>query len=398
MKNRFSIKYFNVLFLIFFASTKLHSQIIKEYNECAVEKLNEGDIKGAIDFFSLIIQINPNDSFAYFDRGLLRSEIKNFIEAIQDFTKSISIDSSNVDFYFLRGIAYDKLHDTVSALQDYEKTIFLEEDNADAHYFIGLIKLNQNKMKEAIEEFEKTIRANSNHYKAYCYLGWSYLLSGHKKEALEAINRSLELDSVFSTAYFKRGFYEAESHNFRAAISNFLMGIKFRQTLELDKYPIEFAKNHQLKDLQSEVLKNWNEKLNTSYTELEFGILKIYLGLENEAMADFNSFIKNTPNHIEGIYRKALLEIKQSDYVSAEKDLNKVIEADTLYTQAYFYRAISRKNIKNYSGAINDLNKIIQLDAFVPDYYLLRAEIFESLGDKEKFTSDKQRYFYLLGK
>ena len=43
-----------------------------EYNTCAVERFNVKDYSGAIDYFTRIIELDPNDSIAYFDRAMIK--------------------------------------------------------------------------------------------------------------------------------------------------------------------------------------------------------------------------------------------------------------------------------------------------------------------------------------
>ncbi|HSH66501.1 MAG TPA: hypothetical protein VLB84_12100, partial [Bacteroidia bacterium] len=85
-----------------------YGQRIKEYNECAIELLNEKDYHGALQYYTRIIEISPLDSFAYFDRGLLKKEMNDFTDAIEDFSKAIEIDDKNADNYFLRAITKDQ--------------------------------------------------------------------------------------------------------------------------------------------------------------------------------------------------------------------------------------------------------------------------------------------------
>ncbi|MEO6904197.1 MAG: hypothetical protein ABI315_13745 [Bacteroidia bacterium] len=115
-----------------------YSQRVKEYNECAVECINEKNYQGAISYFTRIIEISPKDSFAYFDRAMIKKEISAFKEAILDFTRAIEIDSKNADNYFLRAITKDQFKDYEGAILDFDKTLEIESENPDAYYFRGV--------------------------------------------------------------------------------------------------------------------------------------------------------------------------------------------------------------------------------------------------------------------
>jgi tetratricopeptide (TPR) repeat protein len=110
-----------ILFLLL--STCIHCQLIKEYNECAVEALDKEEIDVAIDYFTKVIAINPLDSFAYLDRGMAYERCSRYCDAIADFTSAIKTDPTNVDHYFLRAMVYDKINNYDLALWDYNKKI-----------------------------------------------------------------------------------------------------------------------------------------------------------------------------------------------------------------------------------------------------------------------------------
>ena len=74
--------------LTFFSITKGFNQsLIEEYRGCAVERFQLQDYQGAIDYFSRVIEISPKDSMGYFDRGYVKDLIKDYIGAIEDFSK-----------------------------------------------------------------------------------------------------------------------------------------------------------------------------------------------------------------------------------------------------------------------------------------------------------------------
>ena len=84
----------------------LYCQRIEEYTQCAIEKINLKDYEAAVGEITKIIGINPVDSMAYFDRGLIKNDfLKAYQSAIKDFTMAIKIDSSNVDAYYYRGMS-----------------------------------------------------------------------------------------------------------------------------------------------------------------------------------------------------------------------------------------------------------------------------------------------------
>ena len=72
------------------------------------------------------IQLYPNDSQYYFDRGQYYAELARQDLAIPDYTKAIELDPKNVFYYWERGRAYWVMSQYQKSLNDYDKAIELE--------------------------------------------------------------------------------------------------------------------------------------------------------------------------------------------------------------------------------------------------------------------------------
>jgi len=128
-----------LLILIHAVSMNCYSQNIKdEINECAREYLNLQLYQEAIDEYSRIIELFPNDSIAYFDRGYIKLYFKDFKGANEDLSKAIGIDTSNVDNYYTRGLVQFEIKDYLNSIADFDTALNLEEDNSDLHYYRGI--------------------------------------------------------------------------------------------------------------------------------------------------------------------------------------------------------------------------------------------------------------------
>ena len=62
------------------------------------------DFNGAIADFSMVIEINPKDADAYYNRGMNKKELKNLKGAISDLTFTIGIEPKYTTAYYNRGL------------------------------------------------------------------------------------------------------------------------------------------------------------------------------------------------------------------------------------------------------------------------------------------------------
>lgn len=86
-------------------------------------EMNLYDLKNyvaAIKDFSSEIKIEPNNEFAYIDRGKSYAKFNKHENAIKDFTKAIKINPNSLEAYKLRGISYDLNNESSKAFNDYK--------------------------------------------------------------------------------------------------------------------------------------------------------------------------------------------------------------------------------------------------------------------------------------
>jgi tetratricopeptide (TPR) repeat protein len=124
---------------------------------------------------SKIIELNPKDSLAYFDRAIMRENLGDIQGALSDLTKEIEINPKSADNYFIRGLLYQKTNKYEEALSDFRKVNHLDNGNADAHFFVAQmnVALKKNKI-EVKRQLKRCLKMNPEH------VGAKRLLETHK--------------------------------------------------------------------------------------------------------------------------------------------------------------------------------------------------------------------------
>ncbi len=85
------------------------------YNNLVVK-----NYKAAIQSFTKVIEMNPEDPEAYAYRGLCKYYIEDYEGAIEDYTKALEIQPNYAEAYDLRGIAKGELGDKGGACEDWK--------------------------------------------------------------------------------------------------------------------------------------------------------------------------------------------------------------------------------------------------------------------------------------
>jgi tetratricopeptide (TPR) repeat protein len=117
-----------------------------------------GDFRGAIANFNQIIDIDPNNAYAYFGRGFSRLPLGDYRDAKKDFDKAIEIDPNNAYAYLGRGISrlpLGDLGDYRDAKKDFDKAIEIDPNNAHAHMYRGSLVFMLGDKQGAIADWKQ---------------------------------------------------------------------------------------------------------------------------------------------------------------------------------------------------------------------------------------------------
>ncbi len=139
------------------------------------QEIEEDNPEKAIEFYNKAIEIEPNDSFFYFTKGVALEELGEFKDAIEQYDLAIDLDPEKAHYYCSKGDALRKLGKLVDAIEQYDLAIDLDPEKA--HYYCS--------KGEALEELGKLEEANKYYDKAI-------ELKPRKKEFYEVFKRKVE--------------------------------------------------------------------------------------------------------------------------------------------------------------------------------------------------------------
>ena len=182
------------LLVFLFWENTLSSQSLKsEYYQCALENYDMANYEKAIEYFNGVIEINPEDSMAYFDRAMAKEMMRDYNGAISDYTKQLKIDVNMVDCYFLRGIMLLKTDHNPQAIEDFDRTLNIEAENSDAYYYRSVAEFNLHEMNRAQLDCDRAIQLNNSNNLYFLQKAKIYLSLNKRMIACNAFKKYIEL-------------------------------------------------------------------------------------------------------------------------------------------------------------------------------------------------------------
>ena len=107
-----------------------------------------------------VSSVNLKEAETYYNNGIAKYNLKNYVEAILDFNKSIELNLKFAMAYNSRGVTKNKLQDYEGAILDYDKSIELNPKYIEAYNNRGNAKRNLKKYDEAILDYNKANELN----------------------------------------------------------------------------------------------------------------------------------------------------------------------------------------------------------------------------------------------
>ena len=200
----------------------------KVFFEQAESYFNQGrfmlqlkDYKGAIENFSIAINLRPNNPDAYNNRGSAKWFLKDYTGALLDYTKAVKLNPDYSIAYNNCGLAKAKLKDNRGAIEDYSKAIELNPNYVNTYINRGDTKVEIWKYEEALEDYSKCIEIDPNNKLAYIKRGRAKARLNDYRGAIKDYTKAIEINPEYANTYIYRGNAKAEIRKYKEAIEDY---------------------------------------------------------------------------------------------------------------------------------------------------------------------------------
>ena len=135
----------------------------------------------------------PSTPLDYYNRGLLRTQTKEYRQAIDDYTQAIKLNPRFVDAYLKRCEMRYKLGDNQGVLDDCYEVFNIDPSVAKAHYYQGRARYSLGYIEPAIASYGSAIAQEPNYPQAHYYRGIAHKESNNIDLATEDLTIAAKL-------------------------------------------------------------------------------------------------------------------------------------------------------------------------------------------------------------
>lgn len=181
---------FVILFLSFFIPTA-SAESEKEIFDKGVRHFKESRYDLAVEEFTRLIEIAPENADAYKNRGVTYMKQEKFDLAIQDFEKAKALFPELKGLYSNLGVAWYYKKEYEKAIESYNTEIMLEPDHHVAYFNRALCLAELGRNQEALYDLAKTLEIKPDFYWAVCYKADILSQTGEPEKAMQTYKQAI---------------------------------------------------------------------------------------------------------------------------------------------------------------------------------------------------------------
>jgi tetratricopeptide (TPR) repeat protein len=151
------------------------------------------------------VELAPVTLGGFLERGKQRLDAGNIPGAIADFTKIIETDPSIAEAYSHRSIAYAIRGDLHLAMDDLNQALTIDPQNAEAYSRRGTVYAEQGELQAALDDFNRAIEIDPNLSEGFYNRGNFYAIQGRSDAAIADFTEAIRLEPAAADAYGSRG-------------------------------------------------------------------------------------------------------------------------------------------------------------------------------------------------
>ena len=189
---------------------ELRPQFTEAFNNRGAAKAELGQHKEAMKDYNKAIELNPQYAGALNNRGNAKARLEQHEEAMKDYNKVIELNPQWTEAFNNRGNVKARLGQHEEAIKDYNKATELNPQYTLAFYNRGNSRLELEQHEEAIKDYTKAIGLNPQYVKAFNNRGNSKAGMGQHKEAIEDYTKAIELNPQYADAFYNRSVANAK--------------------------------------------------------------------------------------------------------------------------------------------------------------------------------------------
>ncbi len=276
-----------------------NSLLYQTYSNLVQAYTNNQDTEKSVETYSKLIELDPNYTEAYYNRGTTLSCIGQYEKAIGDFDQVLHLEPDNTGALACRADMYFKTNQFTLAADDYNQLIINHKAGVEVYKNLAKAHFKLEEYPQAIAGYDKVLELSPENEEVYLNRGLAYAHLKDYDAAIFNFNELLRLSPENADGYFNRGNAQTNKQAYETAINDYTEAIRFNPQLAeayFNRGNIYYNNNE-----YSIAIEDYNKAigLNTNYTKAYFnrGLAYKVTAVYQQGLDDFMKIISLDPDN-----------------------------------------------------------------------------------------------------
>ena len=343
----------------------------------------------ALADFDRILELDSTNSFTYFNRAILRSQIGDYNRALEDFDHVVFYSPGNVQVYYLRALLKTQLGDLEGAEQDYTRAIELYPDFANAYLNRSALRYALRNPKEARRD-EEIGQKKIAEYKAHLQDSTYSIYADSLR-----MSKLLSFDNQFTNNFFD---HVSEQSNVGQVRERLLSLFRF-SLMQPDSNRL-VAVNHYTKQR----VEDFKKRIDNPYlvlTNLPTNLSADSLGMLDRQYAEA---LRLNPGNWQLEVQHGITQSLIRQFTNSVSDYSSAISKNPTNPFLYFNRAVTRAEMVDFISSLDNPYQRISVDSDPANKLNINAarnytydESIEDLNQTIRYFPDFAEAYYNRG-
>lgn len=167
--------------------------------------MGQDQTANAIPLLDRVIHAAPQNSEAFFQRGVAYESLELPEKALADYDACLKLDKFRTDALNNKAVQLAKLKRIDEAVAAFTELVDLDREDFLGYRNRGLCRFDQQDYPGALDDYNKAIKLNSDDASSWFQRGNAHLAMNSLTEAESDYSKAIELDGDFAKAWMNRG-------------------------------------------------------------------------------------------------------------------------------------------------------------------------------------------------
>ena len=290
----------------------------------------EDNFNASLQYYDKAIDINPQFSEAWYNKGGSLTDLKIYEDAIESYNSAINISPNYSEAWNNKGHVLGKLGRHEDAIAAYDRTTNISPKHFNAWYNRGNALNSLEKYEKAIESYDIAIDINPQHAEARINRGNILYFLGRFEEAIMEYDNATGINPPYADAWYNKGIVLSNLSRYGEAL------VAFNKAIDIN---IDHAGA-------------WNNKGNVLYL----------LGRYEEALISYNMSIELDSQAAEALRNKGVVLSGLERYEEAISMYDTSLNIDSQSVKAWNNKGGTLYLLGRYEEAMAAYDKAIEID------------------------------------